>query len=76
MAKQPAATNRVGDYRPKIKTVKIPRPGGVTMPNPGTTSAPTKPEATPALHKQYAAGTRVLKNPKTQGRTSQGKQIN
>jgi len=63
-------------YAPKAKVVSLPRPGGVTVGDTSKSNSPTKPLATPALHKQYAAGTRVLKNPKTQGVTKQGKQIN
>lgn len=63
-------------YAPRAKTVPIPRPGGVTIGDTDKSTAPTKPRATPALHKQYAAGTRTVKNPKTQGRTSQGRQVN
>jgi len=63
-------------YAPKAKVVKLPRPGGLTIGDTSKSNSPTKPAATPALHKQYSAGTRILRNPKTQGKTSQGKQVN
>ena len=62
-------------YAPKKTTVTIPRPGGVTIGDTSKSNSPTVPFATPALHKQYTGGTRTLKNPKTQGKTSQGKQV-
>ncbi len=63
-------------YAPKAKVVSIPRPGGLTIGDTSRSTAPTKPAATPALHKQYNAGTRIVRSPKTEGRTSQGRQVN
>ena len=72
----PSRHAKIQSYNPQASVVKIPRPGGLTVGDPRYSNAPTKPLATPALHKQYAAKTRALKNPKTQGVTKQQAQLN